>query len=130
MTDAMHNDRDASAAQRFYELLWRHAPHLLRVATILVGGPKNSADAEDLAQETMLKAYRAIDQFQPGTDARKWLTTILRNTRVDRVRAGARESGTVSFDDLPFEPPGDREQGEADWNGVDDPQALLEQFSD
>src|SRR5947207_1838663 len=50
------------------------------------------ADAEDLVQETYLKAFRAADQFEPGTNLRAWLFTILHNTARDRAR------DTVSID--------------------------------
>lgn len=51
-------------------------PVLLRVAHRLTG---NRADAEDLVQETVLRAYRAVHRFD-GRYARAWLLTILRNT--------------------------------------------------
>ena len=40
---------------------------------------RNAADADDLVQETYLRAYRSWHTFQPGTDARRWLFTICRN---------------------------------------------------
>jgi len=54
------------------------------------------ADAEDLVQDTYLKAFRAADSFQPGTNLRAWLFTILHNTARNRVRDRARD--TVSVD--------------------------------
>jgi RNA polymerase sigma-70 factor (ECF subfamily) len=56
--------------------------YLLRAAR---GLTRNSADAEDLAQETMLRAYRAIDRFD-GRHPRAWLLTIMRNTHINAHR--------------------------------------------
>ncbi len=55
---------------------------LLRVANSLT---HNHAEAEDLVQDTLLRAYRAIDGFD-GRYPRAWLLTILRNTHISRNR--------------------------------------------
>src|SRR5437867_6992279 len=57
---------------------------------------RNPADAEDLVQDTYLKAFRAADRFEPGTNLRAWLFTILHNTARNRARDRARD--TVSVD--------------------------------
>ena len=49
------------------------------------------ADAEDLVQDTYLKAFRAADTFEPGTNLRAWLFTILHNTARNRARDRARD---------------------------------------
>src|SRR5438477_12073364 len=56
---------------------------------------RNPADAEDLVQETYLKAFRSADRFEPGTNLRAWLFTILHNTARNRARDRARDSVTV-----------------------------------
>ena len=70
--------------ERFYAELWPHRAVVFRTARILT---HSDADADDLAQETMLKAFRAIDQLAPRSNPKAWLMTILRNTHVDRLRA-------------------------------------------
>jgi RNA polymerase sigma-70 factor (ECF subfamily) len=45
------------------------------------------ADAADLVQETLMKAWRSWDSFSPGTRLRPWIFTILRNCHLDRCRA-------------------------------------------
>jgi RNA polymerase sigma-70 factor (ECF subfamily) len=72
-------------------------PMLFRLARSLAREP---ADAEEMAQETCLKAFRAFHRLRPGSDARAWLITILLNTYRDWVRQTLRRPQHVSFDDL------------------------------
>lgn len=65
---------------------------LYRTALRLTRAP---ADAEDLVQETYLKAFRSADRFEPGTNLRAWLYTILHNTARNRARDRARDAVTV-----------------------------------
>jgi RNA polymerase sigma-70 factor (ECF subfamily) len=54
----------------------RFIPNVARYARLLT---RNEADADDLTQETFLRAYQSWNTFHPGTDCRKWLFTICRN---------------------------------------------------
>lgn len=87
---------------------------------------RDRADAEDLVQDTYLKAFRAADRFEPGTNLRAWLFTILHNTARNRFRDRARDTVAINSDvvdraaDAP--PPGSR----GTFSGsVDTPEALL-----
>jgi RNA polymerase sigma-70 factor (ECF subfamily) len=116
----------ASSADRFHELVWPQLATVVRTARILTGG--NDAEADDLAQETMLKAFGSIDQFHSGTDVRAWLMTILRNTRIDRLRARGASARDVSLDDIEVEFTAKPDSSDAAlWT---EPEAMLEAFSD
>ena len=52
---------------------------------------RNRAEAEDVVQEAFLRAFRSFDRFNPGTNCRAWLFTILRNVFLNRVRSQGRE---------------------------------------
>ena len=74
--------------REFEQEALRYREHLHRRA---LGLCRNVVDAEDLVQETYLRAFRFFDQFTPGTNCRAWLLTILRNAFVGRVTRDARE---------------------------------------
>lgn len=77
-----------------------HLDALYRVALRLTG---SASDADDLVQETMLKAYRGWDQFTPGTNAKGWLLTILRHAFINEYRRRRRRPETVDIDAIePF----------------------------
>ncbi len=51
----------------------------------------NKDDAQDLLQETYLKAYRFWDQFREGTNCKAWLFQIMKNSFINRYRKEHRE---------------------------------------
>jgi RNA polymerase sigma-70 factor, ECF subfamily len=61
---------------------------------------RNPADAEDLIQETMLRAYRAFERFEPGTNIRAWLFRIMTNAYINTYRKRQREPIKVPQDDV------------------------------
>jgi len=63
----------------------------------------NAADAEDLVQETMLRAYRSWERYTRGTNAKGWLLTILRHLFINEYRRKSRHPETVDVDTIePF----------------------------
>jgi RNA polymerase sigma-70 factor (ECF subfamily) len=61
---------------------------------------RNPADAEDLVQETLLKAYRAYHTFQEGTNLKAWLYRILTNTYINKYRKDSRRPSEVDLGDV------------------------------
>jgi RNA polymerase sigma-70 factor (ECF subfamily) len=61
---------------------------------------RNPADAEDLVQETYLKAYRAYGSFKEGTNLKAWLYRILTNTFINTYRARKRRPEQTELDDV------------------------------
>jgi len=58
----------------------------------------NPDDAEDLVQETYLKAYRFFNSFERGTNCKAWLFKILKNNYINIFRKNAKEPGKVDYD--------------------------------
>jgi RNA polymerase sigma-70 factor (ECF subfamily) len=102
---ASRNDSDAWAA--FEVEVLPHAPRLFRLAMWL---ERNKADAEDVVQDTMMQALRSFHRFQPGTNCRAWLITILQRIVSNRRRSKGRSIVVSDPDDriahtVPFVPP-------------------------
>src|SRR5688500_12023076 len=83
-------------SQYFEQEAFKHLDALYRTALRMTRNPQ---DAEDLVQETYLRAYRFFDKFQPGTNLRAWLFRILTNTYINRYRKQASEPRVDSIDD-------------------------------
>jgi len=87
----------AEERESFFEHeVMQHLDALYRTAMRMT---RNAQDAEDLVQEAMLRAYRFLDRFEPGTNLRAWLFKILTNTYINRYRKAASEPRVDSLDD-------------------------------
>ena len=61
---------------------------------------RNAADAEDLVQETYLKAFRGYDRFEEGTNLKAWMYRILTNSYINRYRAKQRRPDETDLEDV------------------------------
>src|SRR4051812_46284695 len=89
MLDFRQNNRTKS---EFEELALSHLDPLYSAALRLT---KNERDAEDLVQDTCMRAYRFFDKFERGTNIRAWLFKILTNTFINRYRRNVKERNLV-----------------------------------
>ena len=87
-------------------------PNLGRLYAAALRYERNPADAEDLVQETMAKAYRSFHQYEPGTNLRAWLYRVLHTTYVSMVRRAARRPREALHEDV------DALEGVADGSGA------------
>ena len=85
-------------ADPFQEMLLTHMPRLQAYAVMLT---RDRAAAEDLLQETALKAWRAQSQFAMGTNFTAWIYKILRNEYISSLRRNKRKPARL--DDVPEE---------------------------
>jgi len=82
---------------RFVELA---TPYMDALYSAALRMTRNPADAEDLVQETYLRAYRGFEGFKEGTNLKAWLYRILTNTYINQYRAAKRRPDQVDLDDV------------------------------
>jgi RNA polymerase sigma factor (sigma-70 family) len=87
VTQSRAGDGDAYA-----ELVRRHQDVAFRTAMLITG---NAADAEDVAQDALIKAWRALGRFDARRPVRPWLLAIVANEARNRRRAGGRREHLV-----------------------------------
>ena len=81
----------------FADQAMEHMPSLYSAALRMTRSP---ADAEDLVQETYLRAYRGFGGFEQGTNLKAWLYRILTNTYINKYRAQKRRPDETELDDV------------------------------
>jgi RNA polymerase sigma-70 factor, ECF subfamily len=89
------------------ELRARHAdfqkealPHLDALYNFALRMTADPDDADDLVQETFLKAYRFFDKFEKGTNCKAWLFRIMKNSFINIYRKTSKEPDKVDYDDV------------------------------
>ncbi len=110
-------ERDADRPVAFEAEVLDHLDALYGVAFRMT---KEAAAAEDLVQDTIVKAVRARQQYQPGTNLKAWLLRILTNTFINRHRRGGLERDVLEGPDAA--PLADRWIGAATMRAMRDPE--------
>jgi len=119
-------DRKKELKVEFERVALPQLSHLYTSAFYLT---KDKTEAEDLVQETYIRALRFFDKFKPGTNCRAWLLTILRNLFINRYRQKKREAKNVDWEKIDQVYDSMVEQGERAER--DNPEGLLiSQFMD
>jgi RNA polymerase sigma-70 factor (ECF subfamily) len=83
--------------RRFEREAMIHIDALMRTARRMT---KSDTDAEDLVQETMLKAYRFFDKYEEGTNCKAWLFKIMTNIFINNYRSKSKAPQSLTFDDI------------------------------
>jgi RNA polymerase sigma-70 factor (ECF subfamily) len=91
----MPPESDAARRRRFEA---EALPHLDALHRSAVRMARSRRDAEDLVQDTYLKAWRAFDQFRPGTNCKAWLYRILINTNINAWERRSRRPVEVDYE--------------------------------
>jgi RNA polymerase sigma factor (sigma-70 family) len=114
MTAPPHDQEDAAPALDPAEKARRDAvferellPHMDALYNFGYHLSYNEEDAGDLVQETYLKAYRFLDSYREGTNAKAWLFRILKNAFINQYRKKSRQPNRVEFEDYKVYQEGD-----------------------
>ena len=105
------------AERRLFEAEAR--PHLDTLYSTALRLTRSPVDAEDLVQDTLVRAYRFYDRFEAGTNFKAWLLRIQMNTFVNRYRRATRERQV--FDGPMAEPVGEGVMSRASMRSLTDP---------
>ena len=92
--------RGEDGEKRKSEFEQQAMPHLDILYNTALRYTKNAADAEDLVQETYMRAFRFYHQFEKGTNIRAWLFKIMRNTFINKYRKKVNEPKKVGYEEI------------------------------
>ncbi len=94
----MHHKTEKAKYETIFEK--ELLPHVTALQTFAYHLTYNQEDADDLVQETYLKAYRFIDKYEKGTNAKAWLFKILKNAFINEYRKKSKQPTKVDFEDI------------------------------
>lgn len=91
-----------SPAKSKYDKIFENEllPHVNALQTFAYHLTYNQEDADDLVQETYMKAYRFIDKYDEGTNAKAWLFKILKNAYINEYRKRVKQPTKVDYEEI------------------------------
>ena len=116
---------DQKIRQKELEFQREAMPHADSVYRMALRMAKNKADAEDLVQETFLKAYRFWNSFEKGSNCRAWLLKILTNLFITSYHKKTKEKQQFAYDDVESHYLYNQLEGGGNRQQLDDPEKML-----
>lgn len=86
--------------QKYKDFEKEALPHMDALYNFALRMTGDSDDADDLVQETYLKAFRFFDKFEKGTNCKAWLFRILKNSYINDYRKHSKEPSKVDYEDI------------------------------
>lgn len=96
----MRNDLNKNELQKQKAFNEEMLPHLDALYNFALRLTYDSTDAEDLVQESLVKAYRFFHSYEKGTNAKAWLFRILRNSFINNYRKQSRQPQQIDYDEV------------------------------
>ncbi len=90
----------AADRQKYLDFEKEALPHMNALFNFALRMTGNPDEADDLVQETFLKAFRFFDKFEKGTNCKAWLFRILKNSYINDYRKQTKAPGKVDYDDI------------------------------
>lgn len=100
MKTRIENLSDVELRKIYQEYEAEITPHTDALYNFALKMTSDEDSANDLVQETLLKAYRFFDKFEKGTNAKAWLFSIMRNSFINEYRRQSRQPAKVDYDDI------------------------------
>mgnify|MGYP005839418243 CR=1 FL=1 len=100
MQNKSSKNTDNDLKQKYKEFEEEALPHLDALYSFGLKMTGDSDQADDLVQETFLRAFRFWDKFEKGTNSKSWLFSIMKNTFINEYRKTSRQPSKVDYDDI------------------------------
>ncbi len=98
--DEIENISEEQLKQRKKDFDEEAMPHMNLLHNYAYKITGNQLDADDLLQETYLRAFRFFDKFERGTNCKAWLFRIMKNLFINKYRKKQKEPGKVDYDEI------------------------------